>query len=96
MGVNRCAGKTAEPKMPVIIPKLITAYDAGTPDNEATAQRIAFDTSGHRGSFFEKAFNERYSLSGNQTVCLYRKQRKIDTSLFLDGSVAGIAVGKHE
>jgi phosphoglucomutase len=46
-------------------------------------QRVAFGTSGHRGSSFKKAFNEWHILAISQAICLYREQKKIDGPLFL-------------
>jgi phosphoglucomutase len=69
--------------MLVNVPKLITAYYSETPDPSVPAQRVAFGTSGHRGSAIEKAFNEWHILAISQAICLYRKQQKIDGPLFL-------------
>ncbi len=77
------AGKPAEPAMLVNVPKLITAYYAEVPDPSVPAQRIMFGTSGHRGSSFDKAFNELHILAISQSICLYRKKHKIDGPLFL-------------
>jgi hypothetical protein len=46
-------------------------------------QRVAFGTSGHRGSAFDKAFNEWHSLTISQAICQYRELKKIDDALFL-------------
>ncbi|OGT08886.1 MAG: phosphoglucomutase, alpha-D-glucose phosphate-specific [Gammaproteobacteria bacterium GWE2_37_16] len=77
------AGKPAEPTMLVNIPKLITAYYTETPDPSIPEQRVAFGTSGHRGSAFDRAFNENHILAITQAICLYRKWQKIDGPLFL-------------
>jgi phosphoglucomutase len=58
MKVSPLAGKLPEPEMLVNVPKLITAYYTDVPDPSIPAQRVAFGTSGHRGSAFQKAFNE--------------------------------------
>ncbi len=81
--VNPLAGKSAEQAMLVNIPKLITAYYAEVPDPYIPEQRVMFGTSGHRGSAFEKAFNEWHILAISQAICLYRKEQKIDGPLFL-------------
>lgn len=65
------------------IPKLVSSYYTGLPDPSVPAQRVAFGTSGHRGSSFDEAFNERHILAISQSICLYRKQQKIDGPLFL-------------
>ena len=83
MNVSPFAGKPAEPSMLVNVPRLVTAYYAETPDASVPAQRVAFGTSGHRGSAFDQAFNEWHILAISQAICLYRKQQKIDGPLFL-------------
>ncbi len=46
-------------------------------------QRVVFGTSGHRGSSFDRSFNEWHILAITQAICLYRRQQKIDGPLFL-------------
>ena len=77
------AGKLPEQSMLVDIPKLITAYYTGIPDPEVREQRVAFGTSGHRGSSLSNSFNERHILAITQAICLYRHAQKIDGPLFL-------------
>ena len=81
--VSPLAGKPAEPSMLVNVPKLITAYYIETPDISVPEQRVKFGTSGHRGSSFEKNFNESHILAISQAICDYRRQQKIDGPLFL-------------
>jgi phosphoglucomutase len=81
--VNPLAGKTAEPSMLVNIPRLVTAYFAGRPDPAIAAQRVAFGTSGHRGSAFNDAFNEAHILAISQAVCDHRRSAGIDGPLFV-------------
>ena len=83
MDMSPLAGKPAEPWMLVNIPRLITAYYAERPDPAVHEQRVAFGTSGHRGSAFNKAFNEAHILAISQAICEYRKQQHIDGPLFL-------------
>jgi phosphoglucomutase len=83
MNVSPLAGKPAEPSMLVNIPRLITAYYAERPDPTVREQRVAFGTSGHRGSAFKNAFNEAHILAITQAICEYRKQQGIDGPLFL-------------
>jgi phosphoglucomutase len=80
---NPKAGMPAEPSMLVDVTKLITAYYKESPDPSIPGQRVAFGTSGHRGSPFEKSFNEAHILAVTQAICLYRKQHKINGPLFL-------------
>jgi phosphoglucomutase len=63
MKENPLAGKPAEAAMLVNVPRLITAYYVETPDPSVPEQRVAFGTSGHRGSAFDKAFNEQHILA---------------------------------
>jgi phosphoglucomutase len=83
MHVSPLAGKPAEPWMLVNIPRLITAYYAERPDAAIPEERVSFGTSGHRGSAFNKAFNEAHILAMSQAICDYRRQRHIDGPLFL-------------
>jgi phosphoglucomutase len=83
MKTSPLAGSPAESAALVNVPNLITAYYAESPDPSAQAERVAFGTSGHRGSSFNRAFNERHILAISQAICLYRKQQRIDGPLFL-------------
>jgi phosphoglucomutase len=83
MKVSPLAGKLPEPGMLVNVPKLITAYYTDVPDPSIPAQRVAFGTSGHRGSALQNAFNEWHILAITQAICLYRKLHHIDGPLFL-------------
>ncbi len=77
------AGKPVPPSLLVNIPRLMTAYFALSPDPAIAAQRVAFGTSGHRGSAFAAAFNEAHILAITQAVCLYRRRVGTDGPLFL-------------
>ncbi|PZR71635.1 MAG: alpha-D-glucose phosphate-specific phosphoglucomutase, partial [Chthoniobacterales bacterium] len=92
MNISPLAGKPAEPGMLVNVPRLITAYYTEIPDPSVPEQRVAFGTSGHRGSAFEKAFNEWHILAITQAICLYRKQQKIDGPLFLGMDTHALSV----
>jgi phosphoglucomutase len=83
MNVSPLAGKPAGPSMLVNVPKLITAYYTEVPEPSVPAHRVTFGTSGHRGSAFDKSFNEWHVLAISQAICRYRKQRGIDGPLFL-------------
>src|SRR5512143_3792817 len=78
--------------MLVNIPRLITAYYTEAPDPSVPEQRVAFGTSGHLGSAFEKAFNEWHILAISEAICLYRKQHKIDGPLFLGMDTHALSV----
>ncbi len=77
------AGMPAVPSMLVDVPRLITAYFCERPDPSVSAQQVAFGTSGHRGSAFDRTFNEWHVLAISQAICDYRKQRGIAGPLFL-------------
>ncbi|HEY0140637.1 MAG TPA: phosphoglucomutase (alpha-D-glucose-1,6-bisphosphate-dependent) [Thermoanaerobaculia bacterium] len=67
----------------VNVPRLIAAYYAETPDPAIRDQRVAFGTSGHRGTSLKVAFNELHILATTQAICDYRRAQKIDGPLFL-------------
>jgi phosphoglucomutase len=69
--------------MLVNVPRLVTAYYAEHPDHLVEAERIAFGTSGHRGSALERAFNEAHILAITQAICLYRQTHRIEGPLFM-------------
>lgn len=81
--VSPLAGKPAPNRLLTDIPKLVTAYYSDTPDPSVPAQRIAFGTSGHRGSSFERSFNEAHVLAMSQAICAYRAREGITGPLFL-------------
>lgn len=81
--VSPQAGKLAEPSILVNVPKLISTYYLERPDPSIPAQRVKFGTSGHRGSSFDKSFNEEHILAITQAICDYRGQQKINGPLFL-------------
>src|SRR5260370_22617604 len=65
------------------IPRLVTAYFAGKPDPEVASQRVAFGTSGHRGSALNDAFNEAHILAISQAICDHRRSVGITGPLFV-------------
>jgi phosphoglucomutase len=83
MSIHPAAGKPADPAALINIPKLITAYFAERPDASERAQQVSFGTSGHRGSSFDRSFNEWHILAITQAICEYRKSNSIDGPLFL-------------
>jgi phosphoglucomutase len=78
--------------MLVNVPRLVTAYYTEIPDPSVPEQRVAFGTSGHRGSAFDKAFNEWHILAISQAICQYRVQSKIDGPLFLGMDTHALSV----
>ncbi len=81
--INPRAGQPAEPSLLVDVPKLISAYYTGRPDPSSPAERVAFGTSGHRGSSFDNSFNEGHVLAITQAICQYRAANGIDGPLFI-------------
>jgi phosphoglucomutase len=81
--ISPLAGKPVPRSLLVNVPRLVTAYFALVPDPAIVAQRVAFGTSGHRGSAFSTAFNEAHILAITQAVCLYRRHAGTDGPLFL-------------
>jgi phosphoglucomutase len=83
MKISPLAGKPAPAGILVNVPQLLTAYYTGVPDPSVPEQRVAFGTSGHRGSSFTLAFNEWHILAITQAICLYRKRQKIAGPLYM-------------
>ena len=83
MRVSPLAGKPAPESILVNLPRLMTMYYALEVDPSVAAQRVAFGTSGHRGTSFESSFNEEHILAITQAICLYRQQNGIDGPLFM-------------
>ncbi|MFC5581555.1 phosphoglucomutase (alpha-D-glucose-1,6-bisphosphate-dependent) [Rhodanobacter terrae] len=81
--ISPLAGKPAPTSILVDIPKLLAAYADLKPDPTVAAQRVAFGTSGHRGSSFEHSFNEWHILAISQAICEYRQSKGIDGPLFI-------------
>ena len=77
------AGKPAPVSVLVDVPRLITAFYSERPDPTVPAQRVAFGTSGHRGSSLELSFNEAHVVAVTQAICTYRKGKGISGPLFL-------------
>jgi len=69
--------------MLVNVPRLVTAYFTGKPDPAVPSQRVAFGTSGHRGSAFDNAFNEAHILAISQAICHHRSRSGITGPLFI-------------
>jgi phosphoglucomutase len=81
--VSPLAGKPAPKSLLVDVAKLLAAYVDLRPDAGVAAQRVAFGTSGHRGSPFARTFNEWHVLAISQAICDYRKHKGIDGPLYI-------------
>jgi phosphoglucomutase len=83
MAVSPLAGKPAPESILANIPRVMTEYYALEPDPAIAGQRVAFGTSGHRGTSSGRSFNEEHILAITQAICLYRQRNGIDGPLFL-------------
>jgi len=83
MHVSPLAGHPAAPHDLIDVSALVAAYYAQRPDPSVPGQRVAFGTSGHRGSSFDTTFNEWHIWAIAQAICLYRSAHQIDGPLFL-------------
>src|SRR5262245_20507866 len=83
MPISPLAGQPAASLTLIDVAKLVTAYYTDRPDPTVQKQRVAFGTSGHRGSAFARTFNEPHILAITQAICSYRKQQRTDGPLFL-------------
>jgi phosphoglucomutase len=77
------AGSPAEPSMLVDVARLVGAYYDRRPDALVPAERVAFGTSGHRGSSFSGSFNEAHILAMTEAIGRYRAGQEIDGPLFI-------------
>src|SRR5215212_4874928 len=83
MTVDPRAGKLPEPSMLANIPRLVSAYYTMHPDPARREERVAFGTSGHRGTSLTGAFTESHILATTQAICHYRREQGIDGPVFL-------------
>jgi phosphoglucomutase len=82
MAISERAGRPADPSILVDVDRLVAAYfDA--PDPSDPAQRVAFGTSGHRGSSLNGAFNEAHIAATTEAICRYRAAQGTDGPLFI-------------
>jgi len=77
------AGKPAPETLLVDVERLRDAYIDLRPDPAVPSQRVAFGTSGHRGTSFDRSFNEWHVLAITQAICEYRKEKGIDGPLYI-------------
>jgi phosphoglucomutase len=83
MAVHPLAGKPVPRSLLVNVPRLVTRYYALSPDVSRASERVAFGTSGHRGSSLRCSFNEPHILAITQAICDHRKAQGINGPLFL-------------
>ncbi|HEX7951230.1 MAG TPA: phosphoglucomutase (alpha-D-glucose-1,6-bisphosphate-dependent) [Candidatus Limnocylindrales bacterium] len=83
MTISERAGRPADPSILVDVAGLVGAYYDRRPDPSIPAQRVAFGTSGHRGSALNTAFNEAHIVATTEAICRYRQAQAIDGPLFI-------------
>ncbi len=83
MAIHPFAGKPARLEDLTNIPRLISEYYLNKPDMSDKAQRVAFGTSGHRGSSLNSAFTESHILAVSQAIADYRTLNGITGPLFI-------------
>jgi phosphoglucomutase len=83
MSVSERAGHLPDPATLVDVDALIGAYYDERPDPAVPGERVAFGTSGHRGTSTARTFNEAHVLAVAEAVCRYRQANEIDGPLFL-------------
>ena len=89
------AGKPPPKSLLVNVPRLVTAYYMKHPDVNNLTERVAFGTSGHRGSSFKSSFNEDHVLAITQAICDYRRTHHIDGPLFLGMDTHALSEPSH-
>src|SRR4051812_2800896 len=83
MSATERAGTLPEPSDLVDVDRLLAAYHDERSDPAEEAQRVAFGTSGHRGSSLARTFTEAHVLAIAEAVCRHRERAGIDGPLFL-------------
>jgi phosphoglucomutase len=81
--ISPLAGTLPPPSMLVNVPRLVATYYTERPDHSVAAERVAFGTSGHRGSAYDRTFNEAHILAITQAICSYRQAHRIEGPLFM-------------
>ena len=92
MKISPLAGHPPPAEMLLDVAKLVTAYYTEIPDPSVSAQRVSFGTSGHRGSAFERSFNERHIVAITEAICRYRRAHGIDGPLYLGADTHALSV----
>ena len=77
------AGRRADTAQLVDVRRLVEAYHRERPDVSAPEQRVAFGTSGHRGTSLDGTFTEAHILAITEAICRHRRQQGIDGPLFI-------------
>lgn len=95
MSLHELAGKPAPRELLVNIPRLVSTYYTTQPSSSSPGQKVAFGTSGHRGSSFKKSFNEDHILAIAQAICEYRRSNGITGPLFMGMDTHALSEPAH-
>lgn len=95
MTVHPLAGQPAPPELLVNVPRLVSAYYTQKPDAGDPGQRVAFGTSGHRGSSLQNSFNEDHILAICQAICELRQSKGINGPLYLGMDTHALSEPAH-
>ena len=96
MAIHELAGKPAPREMLIDVDALVAAYYDAAPDPENPAQRVAFGTSGHRGSSRKGSFNEAHILAMSQAICDYRAQKGYTGPLYMGMDTHALSGPAHD
>jgi phosphoglucomutase len=89
--VHDRAGQPAQPADLVDVPRMVAAYYTERPDPNVPDERVAFGTSGHRGSSLRRGFNEAHVMAISQAICEHRSAAGISGPLFLARDTHGLS-----
>lgn len=95
MSVNQYAGQPAPLELLTNIPRLLSSYYVNKPDPANSGERIAFGTSGHRGTSTSCQFNEDHILAVCQAIAEYRRQQRIDGPLYMGMDTHALSEAAH-
>jgi phosphoglucomutase len=94
--ISPLAGTPAPRDRLVDVAALVDAYYTRKPDASVPAQRVAFGTSGHRGSSFASSFNENHVLAISQAICEHRRREGIEGPLYIGIDTHALSVPAFE
>ena len=96
MPISERAGRPAQPAQLVDLERLVRSYHDVQPDPADPAQRVAFGTSGHRGSSLNGAFNEAHIAATTEAICRYREIQGTDGPLFIGRDTHALSLPAFE
>jgi len=95
MVLHERAGQPVPRSSLINVARLVSTYYTRDPDVSKPAQRVAFGTSGHRGSAFRGSFNEGHILATSQAICEHRRTAGIDGPLYLGMDTHALSEAAH-